>query len=938
MIHLVKRYSIATALSAFVLMSGCEDDNENNVTPVTMQFKATSITTSESSEEQIITVPFSGAATANGTFEVTFSGETAEYGREFRTIPSAQDGKATVIVTKGQTAAQFRVIPVDNKLMNDVTAVTLTLSNPSNAFVVGSQSALTITMTDDEGPTKVNFATNETSLFENGEAVDLEVLLTSAATGAGTTVVSFTTPIGSAVYGTHFTTEPAAVAGKITLETEVGDEIETIKFIPVDNNNVNGYSEINFTIESTDKGVEKGVNLVHKVKLTDDETPSTATFNFASKLLPERKTDGFVVPVTLAPTLSKAGTLEITLTSATAVYGTHYTTDPAAVGGKITLNLAQGSTETAFTVLPVNNNIVNNDHQIKFEMSGSTGVVVIGSADNVFDLDVYDDDELTTIADLRALDTGSDLTLPTGTVIKGVVISKNDNVSSKDLHIQDATAGILVSLASDNTFVPGDELKVDLTGAVLGKSTGVTLAGKGSGVVSENAIKLGTAALPVYQTVTITELNTNLDAYESELVQIENAGFASADGVVTMNGSLSATNGTDEFIVRTETFSPWKDTVVPYGIGTIRGVATENNGVSHLLPQVFVDDIGVNVGSRLITLTQSIVHFLYVKKGNQSSAQQFVINGASLTSDLTITSPTYFMISKDNTTFSNSLTYTPVEAATDQTVYIKFAPNASTDQVFAGSVVIKSFGAASKTFAVNGIQGMIVDENFSYSGIDNDPITPLTAELWKRHSGANDPKFLATGLSYVGYPSATGGAVSIARTASGLNDGDINRQFVKTIDRTADIYVSFLINLSAASATQDYFLHFSNGPINTFNLRGKIFAKTNGAGWAIGLQKSTESRTDASTVLNFGQTYLVVLKYSYSNASDSDDTVKLFVYDSGVPSDESSGALITIPTQGAGTTGDLTDVGTIAIRQAGNGPTGIIDGVRIANNFADLFN
>jgi hypothetical protein len=312
----------------------------------------------------------------------------------------------------------------------------------------------------------------------------------------------------------------------------------------------------------------------------------------------------------MSPTLSKAGTLEITFASATAVYGTHYTTLPAAVGGKVTLDIAQGASETSFTVLPVNNDAVNADHVITFTMTGSTGVVVIGDTGDEFTLTAYDDDEITTIADLRAMYSGSDVTLPTGTVISGVVISKNDNVSSKDVHIQDATAGLQVSFAADNSFVVTDELKIDLTGMTLGKSTGMLLAGKDNGVVNADAIKLGTAALPAYQTLTVTEFNSNLDAYESELVQIENIGFPNADGSAKMSGSVIASNGTDQFVVRTETFATWKDNVAPYGLGTVRGVAAENTGVSQLLPQVFADDITLDVQSRLITMTQSVLNQL----------------------------------------------------------------------------------------------------------------------------------------------------------------------------------------------------------------------------------------------------------------------------------------------------------------------------------------
>jgi hypothetical protein len=947
MIHLIKKYTIATALSALVLTTGC-DEEEKNVSPVSAQFTVGSITTSEAGAEQTITLPFSDAIMANGTIEITFTADDAKYGEDFVTIPGGSSGSLKLNVTKGQTAAQFKVVPVDNDIMNEVSTVKLTLSNPSDALAIGSQSEVNITFTDNEGPTKVDFGTDVTNLYENAaEATEVEVLLTSPATGPGTTIVSVTT---NGVYGTDFTTVPAVVDGKITLTTEIGEEQEVIVFQPIDNDNVSGTVTVEFEIESATGGVEVGVNTSHTVTVTDDETPSTATFTQASKILAERNTDGFTVPVSLSPTLSKAGTLQITIAS-TATYNTHYTTIPAAVNGVITLNIAQGASETSFQVIPVNDDAVNADRQITFSMSASTGVVVIGDSNDEFAFTAYDDDEITSLADLRALYTGTDVTLPTGTVISGVVISKADNVSGTDLHIQDGTAGLLVTFAANHGYVPTDELKIDLTGSLLGEVSGVLIGGKNNVVANDNAIKLGTAALPVYQTVTITEFNSNLNAYESELVQIENAGFPDADGTLKLTGSVDASNGIEEFIVRTEASASWSNTVVPYGLGVIRGVASEASGISRLLPQVYADDIAVVVDARLITVTQSISHFGYIKKGAESAVQQFTINGANLVNDLTVTSPSYFMISKDNATFSNSLTYTAAEVSADQTVYMKFAPNAVSDGALTGSLIVKSFGAASKSYTVNGIQGIVLDENFSYAASDGDGLTVFAAGKWARHSGNTDPKFTSTGLSYTDYPSTAGGAITFSRTSAATTpvpapfttaDGDVNRAFISKIDQTSDVYISFLVNLSSTS-TSDYFFHLGPSTIGS-TFRSRVFAFTNGGGWSVGLSKANEAATSNNAViLNYNQTYLFVIKYSYNTSTPTDDLVSLYVYDSAIPASEASTNVVSVGPVGAGVggttaTADLTDVGSVAVRQGTNTPTGTIDGIRVAKSWTDLFN
>jgi hypothetical protein len=56
-------------------------------------------------------------------------------------------------------------------------------------------------------------------------------------------------------------------------------------------------------------------------------------------------------------------------------------------------------------------------------------------------------------------------------------------------------------------------------------------------------------------------------------------------------------------------------------------------------------------------------------------------------------------------------------------------------------------------------------------------------------------------------------------------------------DATQVIYASFLIELSSAMATADYFFHLGPSPIAT-TFRGRVFARANAPGWSLGLSKS----------------------------------------------------------------------------------------------------
>ncbi len=92
-----------------------------------------------------------------------------------------------------------------------------------------------------------------------------------------------------------------------------------------------------------------------------------------------------------------------------------------------------------------------------------------------------------------------------------------------------------------------------------------------------------------------------------------------------------------------------------------------------------------------------------------------------------------------------------------------------------------------------------------------------------------------------------------------------------------------------------------------------------------------------TTILNFSQTYLVVLKYTMNSTTTTDDEFTLYVYDTGLPVSEPGSPVVTIGPIGSGESGDLTNVGAVAIRQGTNTPSGTIDGIRLATSWSEIF-
>jgi len=228
-------------------------------------------------------------------------------------------------------------------------------------------------------------------------------------------------------------------------------------------------------------------------------------------------------------------------------------------------------------------------------------------------------------------------------------------------------------------------------------------------------------------------------------------------------------------------------------------------------------------------------------------------------------------------------------------------------------------------------QTLLLNENFDYGSSANSDITAV-GTTWARHSGAQGPTYVATGLTFAGYPSSgVGGSIGFTFGSSGNNDGDVNKLFTDQ-NTTTNVYVAFLVNFSAAKGTADYFFHVSSNPFSSSYFRGKVWAIANGSGWNIGLSKmSSTAVINTTTILDFNKTYLVVLKYMFNATSASDDACSLFVYDT-MPTSEAGASLISILNNNDGAS-DPADIGAVAVRQSGNCPTGTIDGIRVSTNW-----
>ena len=199
--------------------------------------------------------------------------------------------------------------------------------------------------------------------------------------------------------------------------------------------------------------------------------------------------------------------------------------------------------------------------------------------------------EYTSIADLRAMakDTQTPVKIEGSVFIKGVVISDKDelnNISEKNVFIQDETAGIQLRFASAGTYSRGDELSINATGLTIAfygdmyQLVASSDGEKSTGMPATAVTRLSEDNEIVAKQVTLQDF-LGLK-YESQYVEIttpvqvseEDLGKTFVEGDEHTNIKFTDADY-NTFVVRSEKYSALlKETEVPEGSGLIKGIAT----------------------------------------------------------------------------------------------------------------------------------------------------------------------------------------------------------------------------------------------------------------------------------------------------------------------------------------------------------------------------
>lgn len=146
-------------------------------------------------------------------------------------------------------------------------------------------------------------------------------------------------------------------------------------------------------------------------------------------------------------------------------------------------------------------------------------------------------------------------------VIMGVVTSDytTDNVNSRNLFLQDESAGILVRFTGNHSFPLGAKLMIDVSGMELSEFRDLLQI---NNVPLSNVENLGDGELPEPQEVSISDILSGFSDYESELVLIKGASITGGN---TFSGGLDVNDGTGTIEMFTQFGATFADDPVPAG-------------------------------------------------------------------------------------------------------------------------------------------------------------------------------------------------------------------------------------------------------------------------------------------------------------------------------------------------------------------------------------
>jgi len=224
-------------------------------------------------------------------------------------------------------------------------------------------------------------------------------------------------------------------------------------------------------------------------------------------------------------------------------------------------------------------------------------------------------------------------------------------------------------------------------------------------------------------------------------------------------------------------------------------------------------------------------------------------------------------------------------------------------------------------FSTNIFAQLLLEENFDYTAGDI-----LTDHGWIAHSGGgtNPMTVVSPGLVFPGQPgSGIGNAAWMDE-----NGEDVHALFTSVT--SGEVFTSIMVVVNA-SGSASYFMHYAP---HAFDYRARVWVDDDAANVAFGLSFTSSGPVYTGFNYNFGETYLLILKYEIVAGADN-DLVNLYIFDAATPPTNIEPA---VPTLGPFPAGGASEIepGSLNFRQFNSATDIIFDGILISSVWVDV--
>lgn len=428
----------------------------------------------------------------------------------------------------------------------------------------------------------INFSVSKDTMLSNRDSLTVQVEINTKALVKGSVNIKLS---GDAAVNTDYITKPEAVKGVVTLN--LLKESQKAQLLIIRSSPRQTEKTINLTLENPSSGFVLGNISSASIKLMKEIVDS---INFSDSFIhiSETDTQGYDIALTLGGSVTQTEHVNIEIINPTGIeYGTHYSTNIAAVQNVLKLDVTPGTKTLSFKIIPVNNQVVSGNYELAFRIGSTTGQLRKGIHSEL-KVRVEEDDKniaIHSIAELRNLfkDYNDEFFLPNDYFIEGIITSGTNVADEKIAYIQDTTAGIMLRFTLPKVLKLGDKVRLNLKGAsgnyVNDQKAFYNITDLHGVKVDENQ-----AVMPI--DITIEQFASG--NYEGKRVRINNVQFSQANGPLTFQGVRQITNGSQAMSITTFATAPFSNTIVPSGKFSVTGIAGD---WGRILPQVYNTDI-----------------------------------------------------------------------------------------------------------------------------------------------------------------------------------------------------------------------------------------------------------------------------------------------------------------------------------------------------------